>query len=54
MKKTLVIIAIIAAICLLLIGKTAIPFILGIAAGAIGTVYGPKILERIENRIKGE
>ena len=41
MKKTLIIIAIVAAICLLLIGKTAIPFILGMAAGVIGTVYGP-------------
>ena len=52
MKKILIIIAIVAAICLLLIGKTAIPFILGIAAGAIGTVYGPICWSWLQERFR--
>ncbi len=52
MKKTFIIIAIIAAICLLLIGKAAIPFILGIAAGAIGTVYGPICWSWLQERFR--
>ncbi len=52
MKKILIIIAIVAAICLLLIGKTAIPFILGMVAGVIGTVYGPICWSLLQERFR--
>ena len=52
MKKTLIIIAIVAAICLLLIGKATIPFILGMVAGGIGTVYGPICWSWLQERFR--